>query len=145
MEWYRKNTWTEADEKDFYTRLKRARKYNRAQYLKIQALSLIDKKKKKLLDVAETLLNRVLEEYPENRIEKSPVLNSLGYIYELREKYDLAIDYYDKSLDFENEFPNVITTSYLDFSELVIKEKKTEHFPKLKIYFLKKLKQVCFQ
>jgi len=81
-----------------------------------------------LLNVAETLLNKVLTEYSEDRIERSPVLNALGNIYKLRKKYEKSIDYYKQSLEFENEFPNVITTSYLDFSELVVKTDKKESF-----------------
>ncbi len=128
MDWYRKKTWTEIDKEDFYTRLGRARKDNRAQYLKIQAIELIETKEIKYLEIAETLLNKLLTDYSDNRIEKSPTLHALGDIYKIRQDFDKAMDYYKLSLDYEKEFPNVITQSYLDYSELVIKTKKTEQY-----------------
>jgi hypothetical protein len=37
-DWYRKTTWSEADQADFFARFKRSRTpYNKAQYLRIQA------------------------------------------------------------------------------------------------------------
>ena len=127
-DWYRRKTWTKTDENEFFAKLGRARKDGRAQYLKIQAIELVYTKEKKLLNVAEELLNKVLTEYPENRIEKSPCYNFLGQIYELRNDAEMAICFYKKSLDYEKEFPNVITSSYLDFSKIIIQEGKTEFY-----------------
>jgi len=124
-DWYRRKTWTNRDEEEFFAKLKRARVEGRAQYLKIQAIELVETKEKYLLDVAEELLNKVLTEYPESRIETSSVLHTLGDIYRLRANYVKALEYYGQSLDFEKIFPNVITTSYLDFSELVVKTAST--------------------
>ncbi|HBE69214.1 MAG TPA: hypothetical protein DDW52_13780 [Planctomycetaceae bacterium] len=39
-EWFRRTTWTEEDRSDFNARLKRTRKHNRPQYLRIQAAHL---------------------------------------------------------------------------------------------------------
>lgn len=120
-DWFRRKTWTNTDEEEFFAKLKRARNDGRVQYLKIQAIELVETRKDELLDVAEVLLNKVLVEYPEDRFEKSSVLNTLGEIYKLRENYEKALDYYKQSLDFEIVYPRVITSSYLDFSELVVK------------------------
>ena len=130
-DWYRRKTWTKTDEEEYFTKLGRARKEGRAQYLRVQAIELIETKDKNLLSVAETLLNKILTDYPDNRIEKSQTLNSLGEIYKLREDYETALDYFQKSLDFEKEFPNVITTSYLNFSETVVRAEKTELYVKV--------------
>lgn len=121
IDWYRRKTWTNRDEEEFFAKLKRARVEGRAQYLKIQAIELVETKEKYLLDIAEELLNKVLTEYPERKIETSSVLHTLGDIYRLRANYVKALEYYGQSLDFEKKFPNVITTSYLDFSELAVK------------------------
>lgn len=125
-DWYRRKTWTKTDEEEYFAKLGRARKDGRAQYLRVQAIELIETKENNLLSVAETLLNRILTEYPENRIEKSQTYNSLGEIYKLREDYETALEYFQKSLDFEKEFPNVTTTAYLNFSETVVRAEKTK-------------------
>lgn len=125
-DWYRRKTWTKTDEEEYFTKLGRARKDGRAQYLRIQALELAGTKLENLLIVAETLLNKILTEYPDNKFEKSQTLNQLGNIYKFREEYSKAIEYFQKSLDFELEYPQVTTSSYLDFSETVIKAQKIE-------------------
>jgi len=125
-DWYRRKTWNIKDEEEYFAKLGRARKDSRAQYLRVQAIELIETKDKNLLSVAETLLNKILTDYPDNRIEKSQTFNSIGEIYKLREDYEKALEYFQKSLDFEKEFPNVISTAYLNFSETVIRAEKTE-------------------
>lgn len=140
-DWYRRKTWTRTDEEEYFAKLGRARKDGRVQYLRVQAIELIETKDKNLLSVAETLLNRILTEYPDNLIEKSQTLNSLGEIYKLREDYETALDYFQKSLDFEKEFPNVITTAYLNFSETVVRAEKTELYDKVENLLTEKINE----
>lgn len=83
-DWYRRKTWTKTDEQEYFAKLGRARKDGRAQYLTIQAIELIETKDKTLLSVAEMLLNKILEDYPDYRIEISQTYNSLGEIYKLK-------------------------------------------------------------
>lgn len=130
-DWYRRKTWTKTDEEEYFTKLGRARKDGRAQYLRIQAIELIETKDKNLLPVAETLLNKILTDYPDNRIEKSQTYNSLGEIYKLREEYETALEYFQKSLACEKKFPNVTTTAYLNFCETVVRSEKTELYDKV--------------
>ena len=140
-DWYRRKTWTKADEEEYFAKLGRARKEGRAQFLRVQAIELIETKDTNLLSVAETLLNIILTEYPDNRIEKSQTLNSLGEIYKFREDYETALDYFQKSLDFEKEFPNVITTSYLNFAETVDRAEKTELYDKVETLLIEKINE----
>jgi len=140
IDWYRRKTWTNRDEEEFFAKLKRARVGGRAQYLRVQAIELVETKQKELLAVAESLLNTILTEYPEARIEKSPALNALGEIYKLRNDYEKALDYYSRSLDFEKVFPNVITSSYLDFAELIIKTSRKDLYETAETLLEKKLK-----
>ena len=123
-QWYRRKTWTKTDEEEFFVKLARARKDGRAQYLKIQANELVETEDKTLLKVAETLLNKMLTEYPDDGFEKGSALHTLGDIYKLNDNYELAIYFYKQALDFETIYPNVITQAYLDHSELVIKTGK---------------------
>jgi tetratricopeptide (TPR) repeat protein len=128
MDWYRRKTWTETDKIEFFAKLGRARKDGRAQYLKIQAIELIETNDNELIDIAESLLIQLLNDFPENKFEKSSALHALGDIYKFRQNIDKAIDYYKQAFDFENEYPKVRTLAYLDFSELVLKYKKDNHY-----------------
>ena len=125
-DWYRRKTWTKTDEEEYFTKLGRARKDSRPQYLRVQAIELIETKDEYLLQVAEKLLHQLLTDYPDNRIEKSQAYNSLGDIYKVRDDFEQALVFFKKSIDFEKEFPNVRTGSYLGFSEVVIRANKTE-------------------
>ncbi|MFD0975374.1 hypothetical protein [Salinimicrobium gaetbulicola] len=130
MTWYTKNTWTKEDEEEFYIRLKRSREYNRPQYLKTQAFALIETKKSKLLDVAESLINQLLKEYPNDIFNKSSALNFLGDIYQQRGDYHTALKHYRESINFENVNPNSPqTSSFLSYSELIIKTQQTDKYP----------------
>jgi|SRR5690606_4081334 len=127
-EWYRKKSWTASDQEEFYNKLSRARKDNRAQYLKIQAIELMQTGKSGLLDVAEDLLNQLLAEYPDDEFNKSAYLHTLGKIYQLRKDSETALKYYHQAVDFEKVYPQVKTGVDIDFSELVFKLEKTQHF-----------------
>lgn len=140
-DWYRRKTWTKTDEEEYFAKLGRARKDGRAQYLKVQAFELVETKDKKLLSVAETLLNKVLTDYPDNRIEKSETYNLLGEIYNLREDYETAIEYFQKALDFEKVFPNVISKAYLNFSETVVRAGKTELYDQVENLLTEKINE----
>jgi len=119
-DWFRRKTWTEMDEDEFFKRLNRARKDGRAQYLKIQAIELVETKDRGLLKVAEELLNKMLTEYPDDNFNKGSALFTLGNIYRLQENYGRAINYYKQALDVEMVYPNVRTQAYLNYSELII-------------------------
>jgi hypothetical protein len=121
VEWYRRKSWTETDEKEFFIKLARARKDGRAQYLKIQAIELVQTEDEKLFEVAETLINKLFTDYPDDKFNKPGSLHLLGDINKLRGDFDKAINYYKQALDFEIIYPQVKTQAYLDYSELVIK------------------------
>ena len=143
-DWYRRETWTKTDEQEFFAKLARARKDGRAQYLKIQAIELVETKDKTLLKVAETLLNKMLTEYPDDDFEKGSALHTLGDIYKLNDNYELAIDFYKQTLDFEIVYPNVITQAYLDYSELAIKTGKENLFDELEKLLLDRYSELTF-
>ncbi len=127
-EWYRCESWTKAEEEHFFAKLGRARKDGRPQYLRIQAVHLIDSGDLRLLDVAETLLNKILTEYPDDRLQKSPALTMLGGIYRRRGNNERALNYFKQAIDFEKEFPNVIWGASLSFAEIVVEEDRTEWY-----------------
>ncbi|MES2447122.1 MAG: hypothetical protein V4546_08065 [Bacteroidota bacterium] len=143
-EWYRRKTWTKIDEEEFFAKLSRARKDGRAQYLKIQAIELVDTQNRELLIVAEILLNKMLTEYPDDNFNKGSALHTLGDICRINEDYKVAIDFYKQALDFETIYPNVRTQAYLDYSELVVKTNKSELFEELEKILLQRYSGLMF-
>ena len=81
-EWYRRKTWSKDNETQFFSKLTRAKEHNRPQYLRIQAVELLETKQPENIEAARLLLEKVLIEYPENKIEKSGVLYSLGKVFQ---------------------------------------------------------------
>ncbi|WP_149207956.1 tetratricopeptide repeat protein [Flavobacterium johnsoniae] len=127
-DWFRKKTWAKDDEEHFFTKLSRARKNGRAQYLKIQAIELLYTKDNKLLNIAKELLQKVLDDYPDNNLEKSSVYKTFGDIFLLEKNLEKAIEYYRKAIDFEKVYPNVKTNSDIIYSELIIKNQLTNEY-----------------
>ncbi|WP_289657900.1 hypothetical protein [Flavobacterium panacagri] len=127
-DWYRKKTWTKEDEEHFFSKLARARKDGRAQYLKIQAIVLVETKEPELLNIAKELLQKILDEYPNDNFNKSSVYNTFGEIFSLEKNIEKSLQYYKKSIDFEEVYPNVQTGSYLGYSELIIKNQLTHEY-----------------
>jgi len=127
-DWFRKTSWNEADQADFFAHLKRSRTAgNKAQYLRIQASHLEDVGSPEFLRVAITLLDKMLTEFPE-RFElasaygqKASCLAKLGEI-------DQAVVYYRRALETEREFPNVKTHAFIKFGKLVVENNLAKFF-----------------
>lgn len=143
-DWYRRKTWTKIDEEEFFAKLGRARKDGRAQYLKIQAIELVYTNDKKLLVVAETLLNKMLTEYPDDNFNRGTALHILGNIYRQLDDNGIALEYYKQALDFEQIYPNVITNAYLDYSEVIVKIGNIEKFNEVENILLKRYSGLLF-
>jgi len=118
-EWFRKTTWTESDQQDFFKRLGRARASGRAQYLRIQAGHL---EGAELLLQALELLDLLLRDYPDDlelamaHLQKAHCLTKLG-------KEGEAIKAYQAVIQRETEFPKTITDAWLDFGWFVVSRK----------------------
>ncbi|MGN7809329.1 hypothetical protein [Flavobacterium sp. 22076] len=97
-DWFRKKTWAKDDEEHFFTKLSRARKNGRAQYLKIQAIELLYTKDNKLLNIAKELLQKVLDDYPDNNLEKSSVYKTFGDIFLLEKNLEKQSNIIEKQL-----------------------------------------------
>lgn len=143
-DWYRRKTWTKIDEEEFYAKLSRARKGGRAQYLKIQAIELVDTKEKVLLEVAEALLHKMLNDYPDDIFNRASAFHTLGDIAKLNENYELAIDQYKRALDFEMIHPNIRTQAFLDYCELVVKTNKNELYDHIEKIMLERYSHLVF-
>jgi tetratricopeptide (TPR) repeat protein len=143
-DWFRRKSWTQTDEEEFFKKLNRARKDGQAQYLKIQAIELVQTEDNALLNVAEELLNKMLTEFPDDNFNRASALHTLGDIYKLRENYQKAKEYYKQALDFEIIYPKVITQAYLNYSELVIKTGDTISFDEVEQTLLERQPRLMF-
>jgi len=144
MEWYRHKTWSKVDEEYFFAKLKRARKDGQAQYLKVQAVELFETKDEKLLQVAESLINKLFDDFPDDKFNRSSAFYTLGRIYEFRNHYDKAIEFYKHAIDFEVIYPQVKTAAYLEFSELVIKQQKVSYYNIAEIILTERISDISF-
>ena len=143
-DWFRRKTWTEIDEEEFFTKLGRARKDGRGQYLKIQAIELVKTQDDELLNVAETLLVKLLTDYPDDNFNRGSAFHILGDIYKMKTNFEKAISFYKQALDFEKFYPNVKTQAYLDFSELVVKSGNIDLFDELESILLERYSGLLF-
>jgi tetratricopeptide (TPR) repeat protein len=127
-DWFRKTTWSEADQVYFFARLKRCRTaYNKAQYLRIQASHLEGAGLHEMLNAALELLDKMFAEFPEQTqlasaySQKASCLAKLGNI-------DGAIINYQRALQTEREYPRVKTYAFMQFGRLVVENKLTKLF-----------------
>lgn len=79
-DWYATPDWGDEVARAFEERLKRARPYNRSQYLKIKALNLLDVPDATHQAAARRLLHRVLNEYPDS-LDAPYAHEKLGELY----------------------------------------------------------------
>lgn len=127
-DWFRKTTWSEADQADFFARLRRSRTVrNKAQYLRIQAYNLEEIGSPELQRAALTLLEKILNEFPvESQLaptysQKASCLGKLGDI-------DGALESYRSVFDTERKYPRFRTRSHIQFGRLVVENRLTDLF-----------------
>lgn len=95
VEWFRTGDWDESARETFETRLARARADNRAQYLRIKALSLHAAGS---VAAATDLLHRVLEEFPDS-LDAAACAELLGDMACEAGAHQEAEHHYRRSLD----------------------------------------------
>jgi tetratricopeptide (TPR) repeat protein len=125
-DWFTRASWSEADQADFFAHLKRSRgAINKAQYLRVQADRLERVGSPELLRAAITLLDKMLDEYPE--------ITQLAWAYAQKASClakngdrDEAVVYYRRALDTERKFPFVRTQALNDFGRLVAENKMAQ-------------------
>ena len=112
IDWYRRSTWTDRDQEEFNARLQRSRgAFNKAQYLRIQAIHLAEAG---LNAAAIELLDPLLAEFPE-RIELASAHLQRAESLATLARPGPAIDEYRAALQAERNFPNVRTNAWLRF------------------------------
>jgi tetratricopeptide (TPR) repeat protein len=125
-DWFRKTSWSKEDEADFSARLKRSRSHNRAQYIRIQAITLYETSPD-FDDLAINLLDLVLRDYPDSADVVS-AFEWKGKCYERRGRVVDAINCYRLSVERMRQRPSWQTWAWLDMVWLIAREAKHENY-----------------
>ncbi len=127
-DWFRKTSWSEADQADYFARLKRSRGAgNKAQYLRIQAIYLEGVGSPELLRSAITLLDKMLGEFPDS-IELASAYGQKASCLAKLGELDQALVFYRCALERERRFPHVRTQAYIEFGKLVVENELAQLF-----------------
>ena len=124
IDWFRRTDWTPELEADFDKRLARAREWNRPQYLRIQALHLVQAGGELRLRKALELIDRFMS---------GPTDDQLAPAYDVRAKAhaklgedDAAFEAYRRSCDARRQKRTIGTDAYLEFGFLAIDRRRAD-------------------
>src|SRR5262249_42753365 len=119
-EWFRHADWNPEIEKEFFSRWARSKK--KAQYVRIQALTLSPTR-------PEVALN-LLEKYFElgDHFDDASAFSHQADAYLALGQFDSALDSLEHGLDRESEYPNVRTEARFDYPFLVATSKRRERY-----------------
>jgi tetratricopeptide (TPR) repeat protein len=118
-DWFRKTTWTEADQAEFWAKLKRSRTaYNKAQYLRIQASYLSGQYPATALE----MLDKMLREFPDSP-EVSGAELQRGQIFLGEGKLEAALEALERALAREEDYPNMQTDAWSVYGKVVVQNK----------------------
>jgi len=124
-EWFRKSTWTQEDQDDFFKHLEESGSdFHKAQYVRIQALHLQDAGTPRMFYAAIKLLELMIEKWPEPSqlpmayLQKAECLDALGLVEE-------AIQAYRDSLDAKRSFPKAQTEASISFGMFAVDHELT--------------------
>ncbi len=127
-DWYRSTSWSDADRELFERKLSKARRASRAQYLRLKALALLETSDAGRRATGVELLERVLSEYPEDRVEVAGAHRALARYYEERGDAERAAEHYRDTLRAQ-EGTNVFHGAELLLAELIVRERLTDCYP----------------
>lgn len=122
-DWFRRNTWTDQDRREFNAQLERGRG-SKAQFLRIQAGCLAAAGQ---YAAAIELLDRMFDEFPDEiqlaqgHLQKAESLFRLG-------KIEPSILEFRLALQAERDFPNVKTQAWVDFPFFIVSQQCTDLF-----------------
>ncbi|MCH8053018.1 MAG: hypothetical protein IH895_03075, partial [Planctomycetes bacterium] len=121
-DWYRQKRWGEGQRNSFFERLGRSRTdFNKAQYCRIQALHLQETGKTDALRGAVELLNRILEQYPDECTQLASVYLQKAQCCEDVGRAEEAIENFRYCIDYQRQFPHCITNAALEFGVFVLR------------------------
>lgn len=93
-DWFRCGKWDAATRDAFETRLARSRTpFHRAQYLYIQGVTLVETRKRREVSAGRTLLERVIEDYPDEHHQVAGAHYALANSYLREDRRSEAIEH----------------------------------------------------
>jgi hypothetical protein len=123
-DWYRRTTWTEDDQREFFARNARSRgPDSKEQYVRIQAETLLGTRRPNLAEAALTLLEQNLRDYP-TALFRAATFDAAGRCCASLGKVDEAVAYFRNALSREKEFPGLGTNACFHFAKLVVEAKR---------------------
>jgi tetratricopeptide (TPR) repeat protein len=132
--WYQRNTWTSEDRQDFFLRLRRTRKHNRAQYLLTQARCLEQAGNLDAILGALELLELLLSEYPE------PVFLENTYAqrakcFEYLNRLEEAVESYRLACQARRNTPRIRGSAPLYFGMFAVRHSQTNLYAEIQAIF----------
>lgn len=121
-DWFRNEQWSGEIEQDFFAHLKRSRDpYNKAQYLRIQAVHLCDTKKKENILIAKGLLEKCLADYPEDQ-QRSQAFKYLAKCHAFLGNSEEAVKEFRRAVQREFDYPQMKYNSNTEFARFVTEQ-----------------------
>jgi tetratricopeptide (TPR) repeat protein len=129
-DWCRRTTWTAQDQKEFFDRNARSRgDHSKAQYLRIQACTLLDTGQPDLIESALQLLEQSCSDYP-NAMDRALALQAAGECCEALGRTEQAIVHYLRALDREREFPGIRSNAAFLLAKIVVEHDRRDLYTK---------------
>jgi tetratricopeptide (TPR) repeat protein len=119
-EWFRSPLWREKDRELFEAKLARAHKGNRAQYLRIKALSLAESGDKAARAAAGDLLERIFNEYPDDGLQVTMAHADKARGHRQGGEHDQAVEHYRRAVALEDAHGSIDSGVDLDLAELLV-------------------------
>lgn len=124
-DWYTRESWSEEDAEDFWSRISRKRDPRmKSQLIGVQAEHL---EKSGYVNEALSLLNTILSEYSDT-FDLAQVYNQLATCNIKQGNNEQSIQALRKALELERETPNYLTGSWLTFGVLITENKLTDYY-----------------
>jgi hypothetical protein len=131
-DWFRSETWNAQIEAEFEKRLGRSRtRFNKAQYLKIQGLTILASSETKAQEKGVQLLSRVVSDYPDQRTEVAHTHEILANYYKHAKNFAAAEAEYREVLVYYAVTPSRTNTTGLadiSFVELILEASAASHY-----------------
>jgi hypothetical protein len=129
MDWYRQTEWTREIEDEFERRLTRSRG-QRSEYLRIQAITLVEQNVPRLALIAISLAKRQLELSPVG-ISAAQMWATIAKAHITLGQPDDVVDAYRQSIRLEAGRSNVRGNHYIDFAWYVATNSAVELYPEV--------------
>lgn len=127
-DWFRRTTWSPGDSAAFQARLARSRSAsNRAQYLRIQAVTLAAVGTPAMMRAALALLEQLFTEVPEP-LQLAPAWHLRAQCLSALGAVDEALYAYDACFNAQRALPTVRTTAHGDYAELVTMLRRRDRY-----------------